>query len=101
MKSKYDIFLDTDIFLDLLQTKTSGNQTLLSKCIDIFEGCYTSVINASEIFSECENSGMTEEAKSLFNDVGILGIPFRYSLKIAETMKAIKKKIPETLYGMR
>lgn len=40
-------------------------------------------------------------AKDTFQDIGILGIPFRYSLKIAEVMKAVKKKSPETHTGMR
>ncbi len=100
MKNKFEIFLDTDIFLYHLEGKSSKNKPLLSKCVRLFDGCYTSVVNASEIFSECENPKMLEEAKNLFKDVGILGIPFRYSLKIGEVIKSIKKKNPETLYGM-
>ena len=100
MKSKFEIFLDTDIFLSHLDKRSSGNESLLTKCLGMFDGCYTSVINASEIFSECKSPKAEDEAKRLFADVGILGIPFRYSLKIGKAMRIIKKKIPETLYAM-
>ncbi|MEP7147190.1 MAG: hypothetical protein ABI792_09305 [bacterium] len=100
MKSKFEIFLDTDILSEHLAKGSSGDESLLSKCLNMFDGCYTSVINASEIFSKFKNKGQTDKAKSLFNEVSILGIPFRYSLKIGEVLEIIKKKIPETLYVM-
>ncbi|MCB0727937.1 MAG: hypothetical protein KDD00_10760 [Ignavibacteriae bacterium] len=73
---------------------------MLDKSRKIFQGCYTSVINASEVFSRCSDEQQLSAAKDTFNDIGILGIPFRYSLKIAEIMKAVKKKSPETHTGM-
>ncbi len=32
------------------------------------------------------------ETKNVFNGIGVLGIPFRYSVKIAEIMKTVKNK---------
>lgn len=59
----------------------------------MFDGCYTSVINSSEIFSGCSDKNMLENAKRSFYGVGVLGIPYRYSFMIAEVMIQIKKKI--------
>lgn len=59
----------------------------------LFDGCYTSVVNTSEIFSGCSDKNMLENAKHSFYGVGVLGIPYRYSFTIAEVMKQIKKKI--------
>lgn len=91
MKSKYEIFLETDIFLHHLYDKFNSDSLLL-KCMTLFD-CYTSVINASEIFSGCINNKMRESAKHSFYGIGVLGIPFKYSLSIGEVLKKIKKKI--------
>lgn len=101
MKNKFEIFLDTDIFTEHLYGKNSEEISVLHKCTILFKGCYTSVVNVSEIFAECSGERMFEKAKKSFNDIGILGIPFRYSLKIGEVMRAIKKKERETLIGMQ
>ena len=101
MKNKFEIFIDTDILREHLFLKRNKNSSVLQKAIDIFDGCYTSVINASEIFSECTDEKMLIKAKNSFEKIGILGIPFRYSVKIGELMKVIKKKTPEILSGIR
>lgn len=93
MKNKFEIFLDTGIFTEILFGKVSMKDSVLQKCTGMFNGCYTSVVNASEVFSDCSDGKMIEEAKKLFTGISILGIPFRYSLKTGEVMKAIKKKI--------
>lgn len=64
---------------------------ILNKCREMFE-CFTSVINAAEIFEECHSNDEIEKAKLSFNGINILGIPFRYSLGISETIKKIKKR---------
>ena len=97
MKNKFEIFLDTDIFQEHLSKKNSKNDSLLKNCINLFDGCYTSVINVSEVFSEHSGKRKLSIAKKSIENVGILGIPFRYSLKIAEVMNVIKKKSQETL----
>ncbi|MBK8551893.1 MAG: hypothetical protein IPL53_12825 [Ignavibacteria bacterium] len=90
-------FIDTGIFSDHLNVKRADEISLLEKTKSLFDGCYTSVINASEIFSECSGKRAILKAKTAFEDIGILGIPFRYSLKTGEVMKVIKKKEQVTL----
>ncbi|MFZ1323232.1 MAG: hypothetical protein WAT71_16870 [Ignavibacteria bacterium] len=92
MKSKYEIFLDTDIILNESVDGTLQENDLLSKCLKLFV-CYTSVINASEIFSRCINKTELDNVKNFFSGINILGIPFRYSVKIGEILQLIKKKI--------
>lgn len=95
MKAGFEIFLDTEFFAEELGgTKSTG---VLEKCKNIFDHCYTSVVNASEVFAMAKSSEDEEEVKKLFHGVGVLGIPFRYSVKIGEVMRVIKKKVPETL----
>ena len=92
MKSKYEIFIETDVFMHHLYKNKPGGESVLQKCLKLFD-CFTSVINASEIFSVCPNAKMIDGAKHSFYGVGVLGIPFRYSLTIAEVSRKIKKKI--------
>jgi len=100
LKSKYEIFLETDIIKVDLSVGTITENVLLSKCLSMFD-CYTSVINASEIFSYCLNKREIELAKKSFSGINVLGIPFRYSLKIGEIFGLIKKKILTILTEMR
>ncbi|MEO8447809.1 MAG: hypothetical protein ABI528_09955 [bacterium] len=94
MKSQFEIFLDTDIFIDSSKkTHTPPVNAVLEKCLLLFDTCFTSVINASEIFAMCKNAAELENAKNLLVNVAILGIPFRYSLRISEVNIAIKKKV--------
>jgi len=101
LKNKFEIFIDTDILWEHLFLKRNNNSSVLKKAIGTFDGCYTSVINASEIFSECPDEKTLIKAKNSFEKIGILGIPFRYSVKIGEFMKVIKKKTPEILSGIQ
>lgn len=100
MKSKYEIFIDTDVFEDELQNGTKTLNNLFSRCKDLFV-CYTSVVNASEIFSLYSDRSKLTKAKNSFEGVNILGIPFRYSLKIGEILRLIKKKILTIITGTR
>lgn len=59
--------------------------------MSLFE-CYTSVINASEIFSVCSTKKRIENAKRSFLGVSILGIPFRYSVTAGKIMRRINDK---------
>lgn len=95
LKKRFEIFLDTDIFLDVLSGETLFKNSTLKKCKDVFEACYTSVINASEVFAEYP----VNKAKRIFKDIGILGIPFRYSITTGNIMRVVKKKEPETVLG--
>ncbi|MDQ3019984.1 MAG: hypothetical protein M3R36_05365 [Bacteroidota bacterium] len=93
MKSRFEIFLDTEIFLNHLHKGSEIENSLLLKCLKLFDGCYTSVINAAEIFSGCTTPIMKESAKHSFYGVGVLGIPYKYSFRIGEVLEQIKKKI--------
>lgn len=101
MKSKYEIFIDTDV-LSMNANTEKGTLTetdLLSKCLKLFV-CYTSVINASEMFSMYSNKSELDHVKNSFTGINILGIPFRYSIKIGEILRLIKKKILTIITGM-
>lgn len=92
MKSRFELFLDTDVFLNHLNKNSVTGSSLLLKCLAVFDSCYTSVINASEIFAGCSTKKMLENAKHSFYGVGVLGIPYKYSSTIGEVMKTVKKK---------
>lgn len=91
MKSKFEIFIDTDILTQKLSKKNFQKESVFQKALNIFDHCYTSVINAAELFSECSGKRAADKVKTSLIEVGILGIPFRYSLRIAEMMKEIEK----------
>lgn len=83
MKSDFEVFLDTDIYLKHLYGE---KDSVLLKCLSLFD-CYTSVINASEIFSLCKNKKQEETAEQAFFGSGVLGIPYRYSAAIGKLLK--------------
>lgn len=91
MKSKFEIFIDTDILTQCLLIKKLKKDSVFQKAIDTFDHCYTSVINAAELFSQYAGKKAAGELKRSLNAVSILGIPFRYSLSIAEIMREIEK----------
>ena len=83
MKSEFEVFLDTDVYLKHLN---GDEDSVLLKCLSLFD-CYTSVINASEVFSECETKEQEEKAKQSFFGSGVLGIPYKYSHTIGKLLK--------------
>lgn len=91
MKSKFEIFLDTDILNQGLSVGKFKEDSVFQRSITLFDHCYTSVINAAELFSGFSGKRAAEKVKRSLIDVGVLGIPFRYSLKIADMMKVIEK----------
>ncbi len=91
MKSRFEIFLDTDIYLNHLYKSKNKEVSLLLKSLILFD-CYSSVINASEIFYGCANEIQLENAKHSFYGTGVLGIPYKYSLTIAEVSGKINSE---------
>ncbi len=91
MKSRYEIFLDTDIYLNHLTKGKRLKGSLLLKSLALFD-CYSSVLNASEIFYGCENEQQLEKAKHSFYGTGVLGIPYKYSLTIADVLRNIESE---------
>lgn len=83
MKSEFEVFLDTDVYLKHLQ---GDEDSVLLKCLSLFD-CYTSVINASEVFAKCETKEQEENAKQSFFGSGVLGIPYKYSHTIGKLLK--------------
>jgi len=83
MKSDFEVFLDTDVYLKHLYGE---KDSVLLKCLELFD-CYTSVINASEVFSECKSAKQEEYAKQAFFGSGVLGIPYKYSVTIGKILK--------------
>ena len=83
MKSEFEVFLDTDVYLKHLN---GDEDSVLLKCLSLFD-CYTSVINASEVFAECETKEQEENAKQSFFGSGVLGVPYKYSHTIGKLLK--------------
>lgn len=54
--------------------------------------CYTSVICASELFEMSGSKRMIKKIKDSFWGINILGIPFRYSERIGEVSRNLKKE---------
>ena len=94
MKSKFEIFIDSDVFADHLTFKPKGTLTesKLVKAINLFRS-YTSVLNVSEVLAACPDKGTPYKALKAYYGISVLGIPYRYSIKISEVLREIKKKI--------
>lgn len=86
IKNKY--LLETDILFEHLiqqQKNLSVMEEFLLKGI-----CFTTVINASELFMLVRNEIEYQRIKNLLSVVNVLGIHSRYSLIINEFNKAVK-----------
>ncbi len=93
MKSKNEIFIDSDVFADHLTFKPSGaaSESKFVKTIGLFSS-YTSVLNVSEVLAACENKRDSDKAMKAFYGISVLGIPYRYAKSLAEILSFIKKK---------
>ena len=100
MKSRFEIFLDTDIYLDNPCKSKKKEGSLLLKSLTLFD-CYSSVINASEIFYGCTNENQLEKAKHSFFGTGVLGIPYKYSYRIGEIIKKLNQENSTILTEMQ
>lgn len=83
MKNEFEVFLDTDVYLKHLY---GDKDSVLLRCLSLFD-CYTSVINASEVFAQCSSKQQEENAKQAFFGSGVLGIPYKYSHTIGKLLK--------------
>ena len=96
MKSKYEIFLDTDIFtqhLSAADRKTKrAPESLLVRSLKLFSS-FTSVFNVSEVLAACTTREMSENALKAFYGINVLGVPYRYAPVIGDALRYIKKKI--------
>jgi predicted nucleic acid-binding protein len=73
--------LDTDILIEYLTFNNSSREpfllTLMQKGI-----CFTSVLNASELFMLAKTDVEKEKVRDLLNAINVLGLHSRYSLAI-------------------
>lgn len=94
MRSSNEIFIDTDVFTDHLtfKPKSSLKESILVKTIGLFSS-YTSVLNVSEVLAACPDKRTSQKALKAFYGISVLGIPYRYSVKIADVLREIKKKV--------
>ena len=79
--SKY--LLETDILIDYLTFNNIGSEpfmlNLMQKGI-----CFTSVLNASELFMAAKNEIEKEKVRDLLNAINVLGLHARYSLAVSD-----------------
>lgn len=77
--------LETDILIDYLTFNKSGNQPFLLNLMR--KGiCFTSVLNASELFMLAMADVDKEKVRDLLNAINVLGLHSRYSLAIPACM---------------
>lgn len=75
--------MDTDILLEHLTHSDPGEKATFS-LLEILlseESCFTSVINAAELFTSCEDSHERTAVRSLLNGLNVLGVHSRYALE--------------------
>jgi PIN domain len=73
--------LETDILVDYLTFHNSNKEPYLIKLMQ--RGiCFTSVLNASELFMLAETDLEKERVRDLLNALKVLGLHARYSLSI-------------------
>lgn len=82
MEEKNEFLIETDILLEHLTQKKS-TESILDKAM-ISGTCFTTVINASELFFACSNDMERKAVEDLLSALKILGINSRYSLKISK-----------------
>lgn len=82
METKIEFLVETDILLEHL-TNNKSTQSFLEKAMT--RGiCFTTVINASELFFAASNETERKGVEDLLTSLKILGINSRYSLKISK-----------------
>lgn len=77
--------VDTDVLVQYLVLKESGKTTSL---IDLMQKgiCFTSVLNASELFMLSKSDYQKEKVRDVLNALKVLGLHSRYSLSIPNCM---------------
>ncbi len=77
--------IDTDVIVKYLVLKESDKTTSL---IDLMQKgiCFTSVLNASELFFIVKSDYQKEKVRDVLNSLKVLGLHARYSLSIPDCM---------------
>jgi len=75
--------LETDILVEYLTFSVSDNEPSLLKLMQ--KGiCFTSVLNASELFIAAKTDLEKEKVRDLLNAISVLGLHARYSLAVSD-----------------
>ena len=75
--------LETDILIDYLTFNNIGSEPFLLNLMQ--KGiCFTSVLNASELFMAAKNEFEKEKVRDLLNAINVLGLHARYSLAVSD-----------------
>ena len=80
MKFPEKVFLESDILADYLMDKNSGDSILLKIMQNSI--CFTSVINASELFFAAKSEIEKDSVQKVLTGLKVLGMHSRYSLLI-------------------
>jgi len=89
MKKIPKYLLDTDVLLEYLVTYELDTESYLIKLMQ--KGiCFTSVLNASELFMFTNSDYEKEKVRDLLNALKVLGLHSRYSLSIPNCMNNFK-----------
>jgi hypothetical protein len=77
--------LETDLLNEYLTFNDPGNKSFLLKLMQ--KGiCFTSVLNAAELFMLAKSDLEKEKVRDLLNALKVLGLHSRYSLSISDCM---------------
>ena len=75
--------LETDILIDYLTFSNIGSEPFLLNLMQ--KGiCFTSVLNASELFMAAKTDFEKEKVRDLLNAINVLGLHARYSLAVSD-----------------
>lgn len=89
MKKIPKYLLDTDVLLEYLVLYEFDKESYLIKLMQ--KGiCFTSVLNASELFMFANSDYEKEKVRDLLNALKVLGLHSRYSLSIPNCMNNFK-----------
>lgn len=79
IRKRKEFLVDTDILINHLKKSPVEGPSYLVKLMQ--KGiCFTTVLNATEVFLKCKNQKEEFYAKSMLSALKVLGIPARYSL---------------------
>ncbi len=87
MRDKPEYFIDTDILVGHLN-HNGNSKSSLEKAM-LIGICFTSVINASELYIAARNIDEKEEVDKLLRTLNVLGLHARYSLNIYDISEHI------------
>ncbi|HZV12420.1 MAG TPA: type II toxin-antitoxin system VapC family toxin [Candidatus Kapabacteria bacterium] len=82
------VLIETDVLADFL---LSPEPSLLRKAFATAP-CYTTVINAAELFSAVRDEREREAVQALLSGLRVIGLSARYAATIGETVREVRQK---------